>query len=79
MKIYNIRNIHDYVQECTECYLYYVEHHMSLRDVSRETLLSKDTIKRRLEGLRDFNEDMYNEYIAERSKRHAGRKPRYNT
>lgn len=73
-----IKDVREYVEECTMCHFYYVEHHMSLRDTSRETLLSKDTVLRRLESLKEFNEDMYSEYIAERRKRHAGRKPRYH-
>lgn len=76
--IYGIDRIHDYLFECTQCHFYYVEQHMSIRDVSRETLLSKDTVSRRLNALQDIDIDMYNEYVHERSKRHAGRKPRHN-
>lgn len=76
--IYRVERIHDYILECTMCHFYYVEQHMSLKDVSRETLLSKDTVKRRLDALQDIDLDMYSEYIHERSKRHAGRKPRHN-
>ena len=62
-------NIRDYVVECCECHYYYVEEHMTLRDVSREVCISKDSVKRRLESLKDIDRDMYDEYIAERRKR----------
>lgn len=76
--MYRIDRVHDYLLECTTCHFYYVEQHLSIRDVSRETLLSPATVKRRLEALQDIDADMYDEFIHERSKRHAGRKPRYN-
>lgn len=69
-----INNIREYVAECTECHYYYVEHHMSYDNVAREVLLSPMTVKRRLESLKDFNIDMYSEYVAERRKRRNGKK-----
>lgn len=70
----NIRDTRDYLQEVAECCFYYIEQHMSLKDVSRETCLSKDTVKRRLESLADYDREAYEEYLAEKRKRHAGRK-----
>lgn len=67
------KNVRDYVQECTECFMYYVEMHMSLAKVSREVMLSRATVRRRLESLKDINSDMYYEYIAERRKRKNGK------
>ena len=67
-----IDNIKDYIQECTECFVYYVEMHQSLRQVSKEMLLSKSTVKNRLDTLKDINMKMYDEYIAERRKRKNG-------
>ena len=65
-------NIRDYAQECTMCHYYYVENHMSLREVSREVLLSPMTVIRRLDALKDFNQDMYSEYLGEKRRRKNG-------
>lgn len=65
--------IRDFVQECTECYYYYVELHMSYDKVAKEVLLSPATVKRRLEALKDFDRDSYDLYIAERRKRKNGK------
>jgi hypothetical protein len=75
---YAIDNVQNFISECCECHYFYVNMHMSLRDVSRETSLSYATVKRRLDGLRYFDDDMYYEYVEERSKRHAGRKQKDN-
>jgi hypothetical protein len=45
---------------------------MSLREVSREVLLSPMTVIRRLEALKDFNADMYSEYLGEKRRRKNG-------
>lgn len=75
---HTIDNVKNFISECCECHYWYVNRHYSFKDVSRETSLSPATVLRRLEGLKDFDEQMYQEYIEERSKHHAGRKPRNN-
>ena len=40
-----INNIREFVQECTECYYYYVELHMSYDKVAKEVLLSPASVK----------------------------------
>ena len=40
-----INNIREFVQECTECYYYYVELHMSYDKVAKEVLLSPGPLK----------------------------------
>jgi hypothetical protein len=65
-------NIRDYALECTMCHYYYVEHHMSLREVSREVQLSPMTVIRRLEALKDFNAYMYSDYLGEKRRRKNG-------
>lgn len=67
-----IDDIKGYIQECTECFVYYVEMHQSLRQVSKEMLLSKSTVKNRLEALKDINMEMYDMYLAERRRRKNG-------
>lgn len=64
----------EYLLEVAQCCFYYIDCHMSLSEVSRETFLSKDTVKRRLESLADFNPETYEEYLKEKRSRHAGRK-----
>ena len=59
-------NLRDYVVECCECHYYYVEMHLPLREVSREVCISKDSVKRRLESLADFDREMYESYLAEK-------------
>ena len=59
-------NLRDYVVKCCECHYYYVEEHMTLREVSREVCISKDSVKRRLESLAEFDREMYDSYVAEK-------------
>lgn len=68
-----IDNIREFVQECMECYYYYVELHMSYDKVAREVLLSPSSVKRRLEALKDFDRDSYDMYVAERRSRKNGK------
>lgn len=76
MDFYRIDNIKEYIEECCKCYFYYVDCHMSLRETSKELALSRTTVQRRLEGLKEIDEEMYNNYINERGVHNAGRKPR---
>lgn len=68
-----INNIREFVQECAECYYYYVEHHMSYDKVAKEVSLSPASVKRRLEALKDFDRDSYDMYVVERRKRKNGK------
>ena len=68
-----INNIRDFLEECYECYFYYVELHMSYDKVAKEVLLSPASVKRRLETLKDFDPDSYDLYVAERRKRKNGK------
>ena len=63
-----------YVNECVQAHFFYVDHHMSYDQVARELLTSKMTVKRRLEGLKDIDKDLYDEYIAEKRCRKNGKK-----
>lgn len=64
--------VENYIRECTMCYVYYVEHHLSYDKVAKEVLLKPSTVKRRLIALQDIDKDMYDEYIAERRLRKNG-------
>ena len=71
---YAIENVRDFVVECCECHFYYVEKHMTLREVSKEVLLHPSTVQRRLNALKEIDNEMYSEYVAERRKRKNGKK-----
>lgn len=62
-------NLRDYVVECCECHYYFVENHMTLRDTAREVGISKDSVKRRLESLAEFDREMYDSYLWEKRSR----------
>lgn len=57
-----------------ECYLLYVDYHMSLRDTAKELCLSHQQVKNRLEALEYFDDEMYQEYKAERKVKKRGPK-----
>jgi predicted ArsR family transcriptional regulator len=52
----------NFYSEVYECYMLYVEYDMSLEQISREMLISTNTVKRRLDALQNIDDDLYVQY-----------------
>lgn len=63
----------EYISECLTAYEYYVERHMSLRQVANNMMISFPTVKRRLLALKDIDIDKYDIYISETKRRNKRR------
>ena len=62
----------DYIKEMYMCYSLYTEYGFSLAKIGKELCIGAETVRRRLETLKYYDDDLYCEYrkkAKERSKR----------
>lgn len=52
----------DFIKEMFMAYSLYVEYNMSLSQISKELMISVNTVKRRLDDLKYYDDCLYQEY-----------------
>ena len=57
------------LSDVAKVYNYYVEYHMSLREISKEMCIGHMTAKRYLDSLKYINDVMYVNYLNEKKRR----------